>query len=63
MIAVRDSVELYVREFDIDGGVRLRGTVLLVHGFSWHSAYFQQFARILNEQGMYIAIHMGLLLE
>ena len=46
-----DGVELYTREYLVHSGTQARGVVLLVHGFTWHSGYFQPFAEFLTKSG------------
>ena len=39
-------------------GRETKGAVVLVHGFSWHSGYFQDFAEALSQTGETLA-HFG----
>jgi len=45
------GVETFVRVWETDEGSKGRGTVLLVHGFSWHSQYWTALASALTSAG------------
>lgn len=32
-------------------GTEVKGIVILVHGFTWHSVYFSEIAEVLNKKG------------
>ena len=46
-----DGVELYVRDFLGPAGTQARGLLVMVHGWSWHSRYFQPAAEHFVQQG------------
>lgn len=43
---------IYLAFFLSCAGQAARAAVVLVHGFSWHSAYFQELAEALSEAGI-----------
>ena len=50
-----DGVELYVRDFLVHSGTQAKGLVVMVHGWSWHSRYFQPAAEHFTQQGATLA--------
>lgn len=45
-----EGLNLLRRSWSPETGTK--GAVLLVHGFSWHSEYFRDFAEALSEAGV-----------
>eukprot|EP01025_Chloroclados_australasicus_P059070 TRINITY_DN7457_c0_g1_i3.p1 TRINITY_DN7457_c0_g1~~TRINITY_DN7457_c0_g1_i3.p1 ORF type:complete len:353 (+),score=37.90 TRINITY_DN7457_c0_g1_i3:94-1152(+) len=52
-----DAVELYTREYLVHSGVEQHGVVVLVHGFSWHSGYWEPFAKHLQQKGFVVVCY------
>jgi hypothetical protein len=45
------GIELYVRDFLVPSGTQAKALIVMVHGWSWHSRYFQPAAEHFTQQG------------
>lgn len=52
-----DGLELHVLRYDVPATTQVKGLVVLVHGFSWHSGYFQPLAERLTNQGLAVVAY------